>query len=72
MIQLTDRRKLNKKEGPSVDNSNPLRRENKTIMGGTGKEEPGCWVGEGKRRENGNRIGSWRRETREKPSGQGE
>jgi hypothetical protein len=34
MIQL----KLNKKEGPSVDASIPLRRENKIILGGRGRE----------------------------------
>jgi hypothetical protein len=29
MIQLTDHRKLNKKEGPSMDTWNPLRRRTK-------------------------------------------
>ena len=36
--QLIDRRKLNKKEGPSVDISDSLRRETKMIMGGRGKK----------------------------------
>jgi hypothetical protein len=43
MIQLTEhkKKKNNKKEGPSVDNSNLLRIGNKIIMGGQGKEDPG-------------------------------
>jgi hypothetical protein len=38
MIQLTDHRKLNKKEGPNVYISNP-HRGNKIIMGDRGREE---------------------------------
>jgi hypothetical protein len=34
VIQLIDHMKLNKKEGPSVDASIPIRRGNKIIMGG--------------------------------------
>ena len=40
MIQLADCIRLNKKEGPSVDTLNPLRRENKIIIGGRGREKP--------------------------------
>ena len=40
MIQLSDHMKLNRKEGPSVDASIPLRRGNKIIMGGRGREGP--------------------------------
>ena len=45
MIQL----KLNKKEGPSVDASIPLRRENKIILGGRGREGSGWKRGEDKK-----------------------
>jgi hypothetical protein len=38
MIQLTDHRKLNKKDAPSVDTSNSLIRGNKIIMRGGGRE----------------------------------
>ena len=38
--------KPNKKGGPSVDASIPLRRGNKIIMGGRGREGPG-WQREG-------------------------
>jgi hypothetical protein len=41
MIQLTKHRKLNKKKGPSVDISIPLRKGNKIIMGGIEREGPG-------------------------------
>ena len=41
MIYPTDHKKFNKKEGPSEDASIPLRRGNKIIMGGRGREEPG-------------------------------
>ena len=37
MIQLTEQMKLNKKEGPSVDTSIPLRRGNKIITGSIGE-----------------------------------
>jgi hypothetical protein len=40
MIQFTDQIKFNKKEGPSEAASIPLRRENKIIMGGRGRERP--------------------------------
>ena len=46
MIQLTDHMKLNKKEGQSVNASMPLRRGNKIITGGRGREGPG-WVRKG-------------------------
>ena len=45
MIQPTDHKKFNKKEGPSEDASIPLRRENKIIMGGRGSEELGWKTG---------------------------
>jgi hypothetical protein len=41
MIQHTSHMKLKKNEGPSVDSSVPLRRKNKIIIGGRGKEGPG-------------------------------
>jgi hypothetical protein len=44
--------KLNKKEGQSVDASNPLRRGKKTITGGRRKEKPG------REREWGGKSGS--------------
>ena len=47
--------KLNKKEGPSVDASIPLRRGNKIITGGRGREGPG-WEREGGRKKRGNRT----------------
>jgi hypothetical protein len=46
MIQQTGHRKLNKKEGPIMDTSNPPRRGNRTIIEGRRKENPG-WKGEG-------------------------
>jgi hypothetical protein len=45
MIQPTDHKKFNKKEGPSEDASNILRRGNKIIIGDRERERPG-WVGE--------------------------
>ena len=39
-IQLTDQMKLKKKEGPNVDTSIPLRKRNKIIKGGRGREGP--------------------------------
>ena len=57
MIQLTDHMKLNKKEGQSVDASIPLRRGNKIIMGGRGREGPGWERGQGG--EEGNMIRYW-------------
>jgi hypothetical protein len=38
MIQLTDHVKFNKKEGQSMDASKLLRRGNKIIMGGRGRD----------------------------------
>ena len=38
MIQLTKHMKFNKKEGQSTEASNPLRRGNKIIIGGRGRE----------------------------------
>jgi hypothetical protein len=40
MIYSTDPKKLSKKEGPSMDASITLRRENRIIMGGRCREEP--------------------------------
>ena len=40
MIQPIDLKKFNKKAGPSKDASIPLRRGNKIIRGGRGREEP--------------------------------
>jgi hypothetical protein len=38
---------LNKKEGPTVDTANPLKRENKINIGGRAVgEENGSWTGE--------------------------
>ena len=52
--------KLKKNEEKSVDASFPLRRENKIIMGGRGREGPGRErVEKGKR---GGRIRCWRRQ----------
>jgi hypothetical protein len=49
MAQLIELRKFNKKKGPSVAISIPLRRGNKIITGGRGREGPGCErVGGGK------------------------
>jgi hypothetical protein len=58
MIQLTDPMKLNKKEGSSVDNSIPLRRRNKIIMGGRRRERTGWGGGSG----TGSGMGGDRRE----------
>jgi hypothetical protein len=49
MIQLTDTRRLNKKEGP-------LRRGYKIIMGSRWMEGPEWEKGEGRRGEKGSRI----------------
>jgi hypothetical protein len=51
MIQPTDYSKFNNKEGPSEHSSIPLRRRNKIIMGGRGRE------GTEQQREGGNRGG---------------
>ena len=62
-IQLTDHMKLNKKEGQSVDASIPLRRRNRIIMRGRGREGPGrerSW--KEKSREAGPGIGRDRKE----------
>jgi hypothetical protein len=56
IIQLTDHRKLNKKEGSSVDTSNPLRRRNKIIMRDRRREGSG-W--EGEREGEGGKIRYW-------------
>ena len=40
MIQFTDHMKLKRKEGQRVHASNQLRRQNKIIMGGRGRELP--------------------------------
>ena len=52
MIQLTDHMTLNKNEGPSVDPSIPLRRRNKIITGGRGREGP-RWNNEGEEKNRG-------------------
>jgi hypothetical protein len=41
MLQLTDQKKLNKKEGQSDDVLLLLRRGNKIVMGGRVREGPG-------------------------------
>ena len=51
MIQLTYNMKPNKKESQSVDASNPLRRENKIITGGKGREGPELQKGGRRKRE---------------------
>jgi hypothetical protein len=56
MIQVTDHMKLNKKEGPSVDASIPVRKGNKIIMGEQRREGPGCERGE-KERKGGKQSG---------------
>jgi hypothetical protein len=38
LTQFTDHRKLNKKVDPSVETSIPLKRGNKIIFGGRGRE----------------------------------
>jgi hypothetical protein len=66
MIQLTDHMKLNRKEGPSVDASTPLRRENKIIMRGRRREGLGWKREVGGKRWSGSSIGG------EKARGPGE
>jgi hypothetical protein len=68
MIQPTDHRKFSKKGDPSEDVSIPLRKGNKIIMGGRGKERPGWELGEGGNR---GKIRYWGN-TGEKPRGLGE
>ena len=41
MLNSTDQKKLNKKEGPSKDARISLRRENKIVIGGRWREETG-------------------------------
>jgi hypothetical protein len=65
MIQHTAYVKFNKKEGPSVDASIPLRRGNKISMGSRGKKGPG-WEWGGEQKWGQNQIC---RETGEKPRG---
>jgi hypothetical protein len=55
MVLMTYHRKLNKKEGPSMDTSFSLRRRNKIIMGDKGREE-----GEKGGREGGRNLGGRR------------
>ena len=62
MLQSTDPKKLNKKEGPSEDASIPLRRGNKIIMGGRGREGPGWERGQGGKGGPESGIGGDRRE----------
>ena len=54
MIQSTDHKKCSKQKGASKDASIPLRRGNKIITGGRGREGSGWERGGG--RENGGRI----------------
>ena len=60
--------KLYKTKGPSVDTSIPLRKGNKIITGGRGREIPLCERGGGRKKGSGSAIG----ETGEKPRGPGE
>jgi hypothetical protein len=62
MIQLKDLMKVYKKEGKSVEASNPLRWENKITFGSTRREGP-AWETEvvGKRAGAGSGIGKDRR-----------
>jgi hypothetical protein len=62
MMQLKDHMKLNKKEGQSVDASNPLRRENKIIMRSRRKKGPGWKRGEEGKKGAGPGMGRHRRE----------
>ena len=48
MIHPTDHKKFNKKEGPNEDTSVPLRRGNKIIIRGRGREGPGWKRGRGR------------------------
>jgi hypothetical protein len=68
MIYPTDPKTLNKREGPSKDAWITVRRGNKTVIGGRGREN---WVGEGSERgmERRDRV---QRETGERPRGPGE
>ena len=61
--------KLNKEEGHTMDASNPLRRRNKIIIGGRGREGPGWERGRGGKK--GSQAQVWE-ETREKSRGPGE
>jgi hypothetical protein len=62
MVQLKDCMKVNKKEGQSVDASNPLTRGNKIITGGRERERPG-WE---RRREGDREAGPGMRRERRK------
>ena len=66
--QLTNHMKLNKKEGPSVYTSIPLRKGNKIVIGGRGREGPG-WERERRRKRGGSRIKYGGRQERS-PDGQ--
>ena len=65
--KLTNSMKLNKNEGQSVDSSIPLRRRNKIITGGRGREEHGYKRGGGGKE--GSRIRYGKRQERN-PEGQ--
>ena len=54
---------LNKKEVPSQDAETLLRRENKIIMAGRGREEPGWKMGGGKKRGVGSGMEGDRRKS---------
>ena len=56
-IKHIDYKKFNKKEGPSNDASIPLRRGNKIIMGGRGRERPGRERGGERRRGEASAVG---------------
>jgi hypothetical protein len=62
MKQPTDHRKFNKKEDPSENASFPLRRGNKIIIGGTGREELGWERGGRVKNGAGSGMGQNRRE----------
>ena len=66
MIQLTDHRKLNKEEDPSMNSSNSLRMGNNIIMVGRWRNLGGREEGEGKRRDRIRYVGRQKR----RPEGQ--
>jgi hypothetical protein len=68
MIQPTDHKKFNKKEGPSEDVSVPLRTRNDIIMEGRGRDL--CERGEGDGKGNRIRIRYGERDRREVQSRQ--
>jgi hypothetical protein len=61
-IQPTNCKKFNKKTCPSEDDSIPLRRENKIVMGSKGRERPGWERGEEEENGSGSGRGGGQRE----------